>query len=366
MGKSYVKSFQGLRWFACLLVFLSHSVSQLGLSANLGAACSVVIFFTLSGFLAQMKYSEHGWGYSSILSECKNSFIHSAKKFYPLHWVVLLLVLAPTILYGEDSPLVLVIKFLLNATLLQCWIPNTSFAYSFNGVSWFLSVTMFFALISPLVVKAVAKLSWRISLLFLVVILCLQIGVAFCPTPSLNLFIYVFPPIRILDCVAGCLLYRLSDLFKENIKSSLVNLIFFVSLLLWIGSMLIVNLVTAPGLYGSLFRVAIWSVPAWGIVFALSRENELLSGIKVIFANRAVVFLGGITFEFYLIHKEILNCGSEGFRMFFHCDANIVMIVIAFFASLSLALAVHFLDKILRRKWKNRNMKKATSNEKLK
>lgn len=348
MEKQYIKTFQGLRWFACLFVFISHAFSWF----VFGGKFSVVIFFCLSGFLAQMKAKKNSEAH--CLNECKKNFFHSAKKFLPLHWIMLVLTLLPSIIYKSDSCLILILEFIFNATLLQCWIPNTTFAYSFNGVSWYLSVALFFATISPFVTSKIANFSLKNSIFGLAAILCFQLGFSFCSIPGLDLFFYVFPPIRIFDCVAGCLLFQTINKLHSGCKKWVVNLVFFLSIISFTGLMIVINFVPNLGTFGAWFSVAVWSLPAWGLVFSLSQEQCLCGAIKAVFSNKLSVFLGGITFEFYMIHKVILNCGSVGFRLFLHHEWNLIMVITAFLVSLGLSLLIHFVDKSITTKVRNR------------
>lgn len=60
--KRYIKSFQGLRFFAAILVFLEHA--KIGLQTP--GTFAVSLFFVLSGFLAQMQYVEKNGGGETI------------------------------------------------------------------------------------------------------------------------------------------------------------------------------------------------------------------------------------------------------------------------------------------------------------
>jgi peptidoglycan/LPS O-acetylase OafA/YrhL len=131
----------GLRFFAALLVFLSH-VNFSGEYAPLHLVfkqgyIGVSFFFVLSGFV--LSYSYKSRILEKSISKTKYLILRYVR-IYPLHWLVSLPVILSSI---GDKFLTPSITFA-NLSLFQSWMPAIMFYYSFNAPSWSLSNEMFF------------------------------------------------------------------------------------------------------------------------------------------------------------------------------------------------------------------------------
>lgn len=344
MQKSYNKSFQGLRWLAAVMVFICHTdylynAGHQELLDGLGPF-AVVIFFTLSGFLAQKNYEERSIdanGNVSLSRQCFNSFIKAVKAYFPIHLFTLLI--SAVIRYNSFivTPGKTIIIFILNLLLLHSWAPQTY--GSFNSISWYVSIMLFVMTISPVLVRLIKRIRWELSFIILILINAVQFLLAI----LLNdwsygfYFIYIFPPVRVLNYVAGCLLFRIIEKIGAELKSFVSEILLIISFLL--GGILIWLYIGQTQL---MYLSAIWSVPSWGIIFALARGNDNSKVIKAIFANRLAVFLGGITFEFFMIHMLVITIGRKGFN-YFGWGAPLLLYIIAFAVSLIGAIALHYL-----------------------
>lgn len=145
MGK--IQSIIALRGLAIIGIFLLH-VGCPFQYANL----SVSLFFVLSGFLLTYRYINTG-----VQNMGKLAFaIQQVKKIYPLHIIMMLMVLLLNILQlmisWKD-----VCKILLNILLLQSWYPSVRINISLNGVSWFLSSIVFCWFMFPIIVSWLSK-----------------------------------------------------------------------------------------------------------------------------------------------------------------------------------------------------------------
>lgn len=357
--KGYIKSFQGLRVIAAVMVFLAHA----GFGVGLGSF-AVVIFFLLSGFLAQMKYKEPQQK-PNLAKECFRSLRKGYRKYFPLH--ALMLLAASVLLYKSflNDALPTVLRFFANLCLVQCWSPNRATNVSFNGLSWYLSAMMFCLLLSPLIVRFFSRGKPKRAFLVFALIFSVQLGAAFAldglscldyagRTLEIGAYreslaywlIYIFPPARVLNFAMGCALFSMGTWLKSRTGA------LFDSLLL-LFSLAIGAAVTALSYGGRnvlrIFDVAVWSLPACGIVLSLSNEERLWKWIRIVFSNRAAQAFGAMSFEFYMTHELVLRCARSGYRLI-HVDSTVLYVISSFAVSLCAAAALHFLDRFIKKR----------------
>lgn len=151
--KKKVDSLQVLRGLGFLSIFSAHAgLTRLG-------PFGVSLFFVLSGFVlmnSQEKDVEDG-GNKGFRNACFFMY-KKISRLYPLHFVMLLVAIP---LVGEIS-LRVYLSMVVNAILLQTWIPFSDFYFSFNSVSWFLSVCVFLYLIFPFIARLVKNIKLRL------------------------------------------------------------------------------------------------------------------------------------------------------------------------------------------------------------
>lgn len=198
-----IQSFQALRAIAIFLIFLSHcsfliNVNNINRLNYLGAA-GVSLFIALSGFLAAMKYTE---------CPIKSLLLYKIrwKQFWKLHIITLILSIPLSIsIFHPSFSLDWFLKLGCNLSLLQALIPIGSFYFSFNSVSWYLSLTLMFALLTPLAIKIWHSLTCE-KVIIALIILCLLEGlicVIFRRNQYLHWISYISPFTRFLDFVIG-------------------------------------------------------------------------------------------------------------------------------------------------------------------
>ena len=156
--KPQIRSFTGMRFLAAAAVFISHVLSIFPVaekgSLPLGGA-GVSYFFLLSGFILTYVYGRHGEEKSLAVPRQDFKFwkfyLRRFARIWPLHIAALLLNLfllrGVGAFFANDHATA---KLLVNAILLQSWIPNFRWIFPLNGVSWSLSVEAFFYLVFPL------------------------------------------------------------------------------------------------------------------------------------------------------------------------------------------------------------------------
>ena len=208
-----IKAFQGVRGLAILMIMFSHAAFiQDGDGRNclghLGGG-GVEIFLLLSGFLTSYWYLDKVDDSKSI-GDCFLYSVEKIKKYYPLHIITLLLAIpfAWKALFLQID-LLQWLKVIVNLLLLQSWVPTSSVYFSFNAVSWYLSVMFFILLVSNVVLMTIRRISKRANVYMILLIGAveffladsieyLQIGKS-----GSHWLVYVFPVVRLMDFVCG-------------------------------------------------------------------------------------------------------------------------------------------------------------------
>jgi len=143
-----IRLLQGLRTLAMLVIFLFHA----GLLLN--GTFLVISFFILSGFGLYYIYSNK----INTIKIKENIFWVKLRmnKMYPIHIITFLM----SIFIRWDWILELNLRELVINSLLNIFLLQTLFsryAYSFNGLYWFLSVTLILYTISLSLILIVKK-----------------------------------------------------------------------------------------------------------------------------------------------------------------------------------------------------------------
>ena len=184
-----------------------------------------------------------------------------------------------------------------NLFLVQSWIPKSGVYFSGNAVSWCLPDLMFFYAVFPLVVRL---LQYRTRAFVFTVLygmfylLCL----IFCPARYAHAVMYINPLCRFVDFYLGILLYRIYVRCREKMPQGHP-----IALLSQVGALLasfaaiyFYMRVDARLRYASLFFV-----PSALMVLSFSLFDGY--GLARLLNNRMAVYLGNISFTFYMLHQ---------------------------------------------------------------
>ncbi len=165
----------GLRFVAAFAVFVHHVGGRFGLPNDELALGSFAVsfFFVLSGFILTYVYADR-LQYGGL----KKFYFTRWARIWPLHLACLLIAILtmgsmPQLIRGEGWG-----KLITNALLLQSWVPNTPWVFSFNGVAWSISTESFFYLMFPLFLIGGQKKFWLkyVGLLGLTAIVLVSLG----------------------------------------------------------------------------------------------------------------------------------------------------------------------------------------------
>ena len=221
--KTMIKTIQGLRGVAALLILLSHYtfVKRMGTIFPDGGveegqnvlmwigAMGVSIFIILSGFLTYLNYGDRTSPY-----DVKEKLVSQYKRFWPLHIITMVLAIPLLLRVYMAEPINTAIKIFFNTTILHAWMPHMGIYYSFNAVSWYLSLAVFFTIMTPIMLRFVKRAGdfgrYGIPTLILIILILQScIGIAgdkvseFEAIGAGHWLVYICPIIRFGDFLLG-------------------------------------------------------------------------------------------------------------------------------------------------------------------
>jgi peptidoglycan/LPS O-acetylase OafA/YrhL len=289
-ARSRLDSLTAIRALAAFAVFAHHAHSALIASPGLGhltrqGSSGVAFFFVLSGFVLT---------WSSRPDDTARSFYRRrVARILPLYLLAWWGGVALNLVTGE-SPLIRQIPALFG---LQAWAPSDRIHFAGNAVLWSLSCEAFFYLCFPLVIGRLRRLRDRTATLLLGGVLAAAMAwpVLLHPTTGAGVrywLMYLFPPARFLEFVAGILLALL-------VSRGAIGRV-----PLWPACTVAVLVYLAAGWAPMhLQPVALMLLP-WVLVIAAAAQHDLAGGNP---APRWLVRLGVWSYAFYLFHQLILK-----------------------------------------------------------
>ncbi|GAA3050045.1 hypothetical protein GCM10020000_33410 [Streptomyces olivoverticillatus] len=186
-----------------------------------------------------------------------------------------------------------------NPSLTQAWVPNrTKWWFGYNGVSWSLSCEALFYLTFPFAIRLVRRLSTRgLWATVTVANVCVTLfplftaPVGWATGWDAKCMLYMLPPARLIEFVAGialALLVKNGSWRGPGLTASLA-----------------LSLVTVFGLTHVMpfnFRWSACTVIPFTLTVAAAARADV-GGEPSPFRNRYIVYLGEISFAFYLVHE---------------------------------------------------------------
>ena len=284
---------------------------------------AVTFFFVLGGFSMTIGYKDR------LLKpefSYKQFIIRRCIRFYPLHWLGLLLAL-PMALSSFNIP-----SFFLNALLLQTWVPIKSIYFSFNQVSWYLADTMFFAVVFPLLCKWIVKASARgKSLIALSFVLFYALVAMLLPSDLFHAVLYISPYMRLVDFVFGIYLALCYLKMKDSsVRVELSNVVSFLIIAVTI-SLLVVESCVFEG-------ARIFSVIYWPLVAVLILVASLGGGR--FWEYKCLQRLGELSFIIFMIHQLVIGYTKFIFGKILHLDNIYIFVLFSLVITLVLSVVV--------------------------
>lgn len=235
--------------------------------------------YTKSEQISKVTFSEWIKGY----------VLNKLREFYPLHCITFLIAcVVGGVIHKLNADTL--ISAVLNLLLIHPFVPK--YALIFNGLSWFLAVTIFLYIVAYPLQKTLNRLKNPTIPAILTILVILMLNIA--NRLGNDLYLYTNPVYRILDFWLGMLVSRMYIDKRFAIKrASYVELLLVVVFLIqYIASLFISG---DPGYYSILFAVALY-------VFAVG-EGCISRVLKCRFFDK----IASYSFEFYMIHELSLR-----------------------------------------------------------
>lgn len=280
-----IQSLQSLRGLFALMIFFHHFYYPDGSAlCPPGGDCGVAFFLILSGFVMTDGYSARvnadSFSYGRFMGR-------RLARLWPLHLLCLGLAL---LLYRHGYPPALV----LNAFMLQSWVPMPVFYFSGNAVSWCLADLMFCYAVFPFLLRIISRYTLAALTVFIVLVgLLLGFGLFVCPEELVVPIMYISPLARVFDFSFGIFLWLAFSRFGSRIA--------WIPALQWTA---LVLTAVACAAYCSvniaLGSAMLWWIPLGLLIFTCASPQT--SVISCFLNLKSLVAFGNVSFSFYMIH----------------------------------------------------------------
>jgi peptidoglycan/LPS O-acetylase OafA/YrhL len=307
-GPGRLSSLTGLRFLAAFGVFVYHASTMMVFSAkgvqgdwyaylaeNLGFT-GVSFFFVLSGFV--LTWSARPGGSLSRF------WRRRLFKIFPNHVVMfvvaLVLYAATTTSFSTGA---------LNLFLLHAWVPDPATFLSVNYPSWSLSCELLFYILFPALLALLSRIRpsrlWWYAGATVVAVFCMPLLSRVLPaTPAFLAgdetqsidgfwFVYIFPPVRLLEFVLGILMARIFLSGK------------WIDLPARYAALLLVACYTAGLFLPFLYNVSATTAAPLALLIAATATLDL-RGKRSLMRNPVMRALGEVSFAFYMVHYVLI------------------------------------------------------------
>ena len=299
-GRRDLPSLTGLRWVAAFLVFVFH-VSGWGVAGsqwwNFGqfGFVGVSFFFVLSGVVLT---------WSGRPGQSRRDFYwRRFARIYPSHAVTA--VIAIVLYLYVMPPHKDLWAGLVALALLHAWVPSPGVYSAANGVSWSLSCEAFFYALFPGISRGLSGLSRRrrtaVTAGVLAVCSTAAILTSFAANGRYDTAGYMSPPIRIGEFVLGIALgLTLREGWVPRVRPALAWAATTVAVLASLGAGALRGWPVPRGLADVL------TVGPLALVLVAYAGRDL-TGRTSVMARPWAIYLGKLSFAFYLVHQLVLD-----------------------------------------------------------
>lgn len=306
-----LNSLTSLRFFFAFAVFLSHLTfvktdlvwyNWIKNNVFFEGYLGVGFFFILSGFVLALNY-EKKFIENPDFSK-KKFYIARVARIYPLH-VLTFIIMLPFVVINVWQGYFHWDIASANLLLLQSYIPIKDFYFSINNVSWSISTEFFFYLMFPFFVIWLYKFPKLKYILLLIIPVIIFAEPYFKTDMKLEKGIfYISPIVRSFDFILGivtCQIYR-------KLKDSKIN--FSQGTIIELGSLLLLAIFFY--FHNDVARAFRYGIYYWLPMVAIILVFALQKGyISKILQHKTLVYLGEISFAFYMVHMIVIKYGNQ-------------------------------------------------------
>ncbi|MDH1602244.1 acyltransferase [Empedobacter sp. GD03739] len=306
-----LNSLTSLRFFFAFVVFLSHLTfvktdlawyNYLKNNVFFEGYLGVGFFFILSGFVIALNYEKKVIDNPNF--DKKKFYIARIARIYPLH-VLTFCVMLPFVIINVWQGYFHWDIAGANLFLLQSYIPVKDFYFSINNVSWSISTELFFYLMFPFYVIWLHKFPKLKYILLLIIPIIIFAEPYFRTNMKLEKAIfYINPIVRSFDFILGIITCQIYKKIKDTpINFSRGTLIEIAAITVLAIFFYFHNDVARAFRYGIYY----W-IPMVGIVLIFALQKGFFSKIL---QHKILVYLGEISFAFYMIHMIVIKYGNQ-------------------------------------------------------
>lgn len=321
-----IRNLQALRIIFCLLIFVFHFTGMLNMQEEFtyGGDAGVAFFFILSGYVLSLGCGKRvESGELRLVPFMKSRLI----KLYPLHFVAMLTMVAFSLYEGNAFS---VVPFLAQLFLVQAWAADVNTLIYGNAVSWFLGpLFLCYALFPWLYCGMMMKR--RKCFLFL---LAAYFAVAYPwmlyghTDEQVDAFLYAFPPLRIADFILGMIAWRISSsqsVVAIRRRISELSMPMATAVELFAVALCAATWVVYPHLPSSIRFSALYWLPFPVAIILFHYADNGRGIISRLFRQRLMQWLGGISFEVYMLHLIAITLAIFAYGRLFGYDSIIAM-----------------------------------------
>lgn len=320
----------GLRGIAIMMVFLIHAGGEFRQYSDIAnrivdlGKYGVEIFFVISGFTIFYQFFERNYSFKKFLT------LRIVRISIPYFPIILLLFLAVNL--ELESQNIYAIQYdngdisFLNLLLHMLYINyfDVSYANSIIGVEWTLSIEVFYYLFFGYLIyksylnRYISKnLKLFIGLFILSISIALLSKLKYIDINLASWLPFKYGYMFLLGGIAYFIRKKLSELYTTKKLKKLSNIILLLVVFMFSTFMIGVFLPNSTTVNELFFNILTF------ILIIFTRDDAILSKILT---NKIIIFLGSISFSFYLLHILVIEYLS--FNNFFY--SLIVSIAISF------------------------------------
>lgn len=292
-----IDSLQSLRFILIFMVVWAHSMlPQSQTLHDFLGEFPVSAFFVLSGFVLSL---DKGRRLASGETKAGVFFLSCVRKVLPLH----LLVLGVTLLLDWRLDIVHPMSsVLVHAMLLQSWSTADVFDGVLNAPSWFLSDILFFYLIYTALYRWQTRRRWSTVLPLTLFYMAGYLLFAVNERDDCSAgYIYAHPLFRVIDFFIGILLCRVYRRVRLRFPIGMLTFKAHVAdcvAVLLLAALYGVSAVCAPNIRCA----ALYWLPSSAVILYIACTDGGAGWMQRLLRSKALVWLGGISFEMYLCH----------------------------------------------------------------
>lgn len=342
-----IKPLTSIRMLFAIFVFLSH-LSFLDNSSIYSKVFSnifsegflgVSFFFVLSGFILTYNYDSR---FSQKTISKKSFYVARFARIYPMHFVTMIIALILSLIVGNND------NYLIqNSLLIQSFYNDKDIFFSLNAPSWSISDEMFFYIVFPFVL--LFNINIRLLIFFILTAAILYLNI-YLDHDNQHYWLYISPIFRFADFLLGIILYSIYKYIKINFKNINENILEILSMSIFILFFVYHNYFSISYRYSIYYWLPMFLII---LAFAISGSSENKGFFSKVLCNKYLVWLGEISFCFYLIHLIVIRVMSSMMNRLFTDIDLIILSLLCFIATLiASALAYKFIEKPLNYKIK--------------